>query len=342
MVGHRVLVYYAWNRPAEAGAPHAVIEDRFPALFESRRMLFPQWQELADPERVDQGIGGFLDHVLTPNFAAFVAEAAQSTGVPVPEVERVDGGGVSTALDQDLLGAADTVVVVSFDSLRTRQSATRAELLAVRSFLATPGNLLVVSPHHDIGDGGDSAPVDGAGDPLRRDREAEFRHHGDATIPPRQGFGGFARSLLAGLGVPVRNRFGLRPAAAPDGTPAPILPVPEVDRAGLLRGVSTFNLHRHLPHLERSGEAVARLDVLARQRIDASAAPHEFCRGGRTTFDAMLQSRPGVFAGDLLVTDATLWSSTAGGVDSLRRLWRNVLDRQLRHPLGADSGEGAP
>jgi hypothetical protein len=48
---------------------------------------------------------------------------------------------------------------------------------------------------------------------------------------------------------------------------------------------------------------------------------------GRATFDALLQSRPNVFAGTLLVSDATLCSSTAGGLESLQRLWRNVLER---------------
>ena len=55
-----------------------------------------------------------------------------------------------------------------------------------------------------------------------REREAgfllaDFLHHGDKTIPPQQRFGGFARSHLAGLGVPVENRFGLHPAARPGG-----------------------------------------------------------------------------------------------------------------------------
>ena len=53
-------------------------------------------------------------------------------------------------------------------------------------------------------------------------QEADFRHHGDKMIPPQQRFGGFGRSLLAGLGVPVENRFGLHPAAEPDGSPSPI------------------------------------------------------------------------------------------------------------------------
>jgi hypothetical protein len=90
----------------------------------------------------------------------------------------------------------------------------------------------------------------------------------------------------------------------------------------------TFNAHPHLPHLERIHDASDKLDVVARQRIDPSAAPHPFTADGRSTFDTLLQSRPGVFAGDLVVGDATLFSSTAGGVDSLKRLWTNLLERQ--------------
>ena len=66
------------------------------------------------------------------------------------------------------------------------------------------------------------------------------------------------------------------------------------------------------------------MDVLVRQPIDPAAPPHPFAQSGRTTFDAVLQSR---FAGALVVGDATLWSSTAGGVESLKRLWGNVLTR---------------
>lgn len=51
------------------------------------------------------------------------------------------------------------------------------------------------------------------------------------------------------------------------------------------------------------------------------------------TFDARLPSRADVFPGTLPVADASLWSSTAGGVDNLRRLWTNVL----RRPLPADA-----
>jgi hypothetical protein len=53
----------------------------------------------------------------------------------------------------------------------------------------------------------------------------------------------------------------------------------------------TTSLHWHLPQLERLGDALVKLDVLARQKIDLTAPPHPFTRD-RTTFDALLQSRP--------------------------------------------------
>lgn len=327
MIDRKVVVYYAWSRPGEVGAPLSVIENRFPALFESRRMLYPRFAEFSDPYRFDQGISGFLDHIMKKNFTAFVEQASAQAAQAVLEIERVDDDGRQVVLDTQILDGIDTLIVISFDSLRTVQAPTATELDAVQAFLAKPGNLLVVSPHHDIGH------VDELLEPAQQRQEADFLHHGDKTIPPQQGFGGFGRSLLAALGVPVENRFGLRPAAEPDGSPSPIEVETGLDRLGLLTGVATFNLHPHLPHFERLEDAAEKLDVLARQHIDLTAPPHPFTRDGRSTFDALLQSRPGVFAGDLLISDATLWSSTAGGIESLRRFWTNVVQRgaQPRH-----------
>jgi hypothetical protein len=325
MVARRVVLYYAWSRPGEVEAPLEVIENRFPSLFESRRMLYPRFEAFSDPARFDQSIGGFLDHIMKQNFTAFVEQTGAQTGHRVVEVERVADNGARTELDAALLDAADTLVVISFDSLRTHQDASGAEVEAVRRFLAHPDHLAFICPHHDIGDVPD-LPHD---EKLER-QTADFLHHGDKTIPPQQRFGGFARSLLAGLGVPVENRFGLRPAAQADGSPAPIEVERVLDRLHLLQGVGTFNLHPHLPQLERLGDAVASLDVLVRQKIDLMAPPHPFTRNGRATFDALLQSRPDAFAGSLLVADATLWSSTAGGVESLRRFWTNVVERPVR------------
>jgi len=62
------------------------------------------------------------------------------------------------------------------------------------------------------------------------------------------------------------------------------------------------------------------------QKIDLAAPPHPFARE-RLTFDALLQSRQDTFAGSLVVSDATVWSSTAGGVESLHQFWINVVER---------------
>jgi hypothetical protein len=37
MNDRKVVLYCSWSRPGETGAPLGVIDNRFPALFESRR-----------------------------------------------------------------------------------------------------------------------------------------------------------------------------------------------------------------------------------------------------------------------------------------------------------------
>jgi hypothetical protein len=302
-----------------------VIDDRFPAVFELRRLFYPKFESLSGRDDVDQGIKGFLDHIQKPNFAACSEQVKTLTGNPIIQVERVSDDGVKTPLDDALIADADTIVVISFDSFRTSQVAAETEVKAIRRFLDCPEHLIFVCPHHDIGETADAASQE------REDRQiAEHLHHGDPGIPPRQGFGGFARTLLAGLGVAVENRFGLRPAATADGAPAPVEIDHSLDVLDLLRGVETFNLHPHLPHLERIGPATGRMEVIARQAIDPAAPPHPFTRDGRSTCDALLQSSPDAFAGKLLVCDTTMFSSTAGGAGNLRQLWSNVLLRSRR------------
>ena len=99
----RVGVYYAMSRPAETTAPLGVIENRFPALFESRRMLYPRYAELGDPDRFDQGIGGFIEHIWRRNFDEFAARAGAATGAPVLEAERTAADGASTPLARELV-----------------------------------------------------------------------------------------------------------------------------------------------------------------------------------------------------------------------------------------------
>jgi hypothetical protein len=319
VAGRQVALYFAWSRPDEVAAPLGILEDRFPALFELRRMFWPRFEQFADPVKFDQGVGGFLDNIQLANFKLFADLAASWTGNPVRSAERRTDAGLCE-LNAEFLTGIDTLLVISFDSSRTEQQASAAEVNAIRSFLDNPDHTLFVCPHHDIGN------ADGLPEAERLARqELEFHHHGDHAIPARQCFGDFGISLLGGLGLPVRNRFGLRPAKLSDGSPAPLAIAAELDRSGLMEGVTTFNLHAHLPHFERLDDSVVKLDVLARQPIDLDAPPHPFTAAGRRDFDALLQSKPDVFRGRLLICDTTTWSSTAGGVDSLQRFWRNVV-----------------
>ncbi len=328
MNGRQVALYFAWSRPGEISAPLETLEDRFPALFELRRTFWPHWEQFADPARFDQGIGGFLDHIQLPNFDRFAELAAGWTGNPVRRAERGSGGGTN-ALDARFLDGVDTLIVISFDSSRTNQRASDTEISAVRAFVDNPDHTLFVCPHHDIGDASD-LPED---ERLAR-REIEFHHHGDRAIPARQCFGDFGLSLLEGLGLQVKNRFGLRPARFADGSPTPLAIDGGMDRAGLMQGVLTFNLHAHLPHLERLGDTVQKMDVLARQQIDREAPPHPFTANGRSDFDALLQSKAGVFRGRVLVCDTTTFSSTVGGLESLERFWQNIV--QLKRSGAAE------
>ena len=319
MRGRRVAVYFSWSRPDEVAAPLGILEHRFPALFELRRIFWPRYEQFSDPVKFDQGIAGFLDHIQLANFTLFMHSAAAWTGNPVRCAERGTEQRIC-ALDGEFLADVDTLIVLSLDSSRTKQQASASEARAIRSFLDDPGHTVFVCPHHDIGNT-DGLPEN----ELPGRLELEFHHHGDPAIPASQSFGGFGVSLLAGLGLPVRNRFGLRPAKLPNGQPMPLEIATELDRSGLMKDVTTFNLHPHLPHFELPGGGAEKFDVLARQPIDASAPPHPFTMAGRRDFDALLQSKSGVFGGRLLICDATTWSSTAGGVESLQTFWRNAV-----------------
>jgi hypothetical protein len=315
-MGRRIAMYFAWDWGAETSAPLGELDDRFPALFEVRRLFWPAYETLAHVAR-GQGIDGFLDAIFLQNFVRFSEQVAALTGQPLRQIQRRTPGG-DTPLDAALLDEIDTLIVISFDNQRTGQAATAAEISAVRAFLRRPSAMLFVCPHHDVGDTEGLAP-----DAARARQVAEFRHHGDIALPGRQRFGGFGLSLMAGLGAPIRNRFGLRPARAADGEPAPFHRVAE-DRFGILAGVPHLNLHPHLPHYERIGAGGEALEVLARQTVQPEAPAHPIVAPGGA-FDAILQARPEAGLGRLVVCDATLWSGTAGGLQGLQLFWKNVI-----------------
>src|SRR5262245_58159 len=88
MAGRRFALYFSWSRPQELGAPLATLENRYPTLFEFRRALWPLVEQLRDPARFDQGIAGFLDHVVLSDFEAFRKLVREETGHDVPVIQR--------------------------------------------------------------------------------------------------------------------------------------------------------------------------------------------------------------------------------------------------------------
>jgi hypothetical protein len=319
MIGRNILMYFSLSRPDEEGAPLGDLNNRFGALFELRRLQWPKYEDFSNTENFNQGIAGFFDNVLLQNYFLFREDMRVRSGNVVPIVERCTSDGKVTLLDGEILDRVDVLIIVSFDSQRTGQHPNESELAAIRKFVDDPRHTLFVCPHHDIGN------VDGLpGNEVLARQEVEFHHHGDIGIPGQQRLGGFAKSLLRDLGISVSNQFGLRPAKMPDGSAAPIKINTQADRFNLLQGVRTFHLHPHLPHLEMLGDSPSKLDVLVEQSIDLAAPPHPFVQEGRKTFDALLQSKPNVFGGRLLICDATLWTSTNGGLGSLRQFWVNM------------------
>src|ERR1700678_42702 len=141
MAGRQVALYFAWSRPDEVAAPLGVLEDRFPALFELRRLFWPRFEQFSDPAKFNQGIGGFLDNIQLANFKLFADLASSWTTNPVRQAERRTDAGLC-ALDAEFLAGIDTLIVISFDSSRTRQQASEAEISAIRSFLGNPDHML--------------------------------------------------------------------------------------------------------------------------------------------------------------------------------------------------------
>jgi hypothetical protein len=93
---------------------------------------------------------------------------------------------------------------------------------------------------------------------------------------------------MKGLGVPVINQFGLRPAVV-SGTDqiAPLTINKDLDKLGVLKGVTTFNVHLHLPYDALTTKESKSIHMLARQPIDLSR-PHPFTAAGNQEFNSCL------------------------------------------------------
>jgi hypothetical protein len=157
-------------------------------------------------------------------------------------------------------------------------------------------------------------------------RNMEYRHHGDALVPRQQRFGLYTRSLIKGLGAPVENRYGLRPARDRETKKlTPLSIARDLDTEGWLEGVTTSNFHMHMPHYAVTTEDAKSIHVLARQPIDTSK-PHPFTEAGNREFNMYLWMPPsGERAGDVLFADSTIFSTLFGLDESVERLWKNIV-----------------
>jgi len=310
----RVSIYWTWSYPWESNRDPAIMDNRFSTMTEVRRVAWPDYETREwDEANFLQGIAGTLElfHRSTLSFQNIVGEV---TGHPVAVFQRIDQAGYKQLIDERVLADADTMMVFGLDHLLSEQEAATEEVDAIREWLKREGTCLLLAPHHDVGFTEDL-----------EQRQVEYRHHGDALVPRQQRFGQYTRSLMKGLGVPVHNRWGLRPARVKETKEiAPLTPFRDLDRLGLLKNVPTLNFHPRLPHYELTTQDPKPVQLLARQPIDPDR-PHPFTAAGNTEFNCLLWLPPKERrAGDIVMVDSTNFTTLFGGTDSLENFWRNL------------------
>lgn len=312
----RVSIYVCWSFPGEANRDVTDLDNRFSTMTEVRRVEWPFWEtpEWSDPAMFQQGIAGALE-LFFRAWMPFQQIVGEVTGHVVPVYQRVDQAGYRLPLDERVLDDTDTLLVFGLDHMLTEQEASADEIAAVQQWLTREGTCLVLGPHHDVGM---SASLDA--------RALEYAHHGDALVPRQQRFGKYTKSLMKGLGVPVENRYGLRPGVVTGTTQiAPLSIARDLDTRGWLEGVTNFSFHKHLPHYAVTTDDTKSVHVLGRQPIDLSR-PHPFIEEGNREFNSFIWMPPaGPRAGEILFADSTVFSTLFGADDSLKRFWKNLV-----------------
>jgi len=315
----RVSIYWTWSYPWEANRDTTELDNRFSTMTEVRRVAWPAYEGTEwDEMHFLQGIAGTLElfHRSTLAFQRVVGEV---TGHSVAVFQRIDQAGFKLPIDQRILADTDTLMVFGLDHLLSEQAAASGEIEAVGEWLRREGTCLLLGPHHDVGFTEDL-----------NQRQLEYTHHGDALVPRQQRFGQYTRSMMKALGVPVMNQFGLRPALV-KGTKqiAPLTINKDLDKLGLLNGVTTFNFHPHLPHYALTTDDTKSVHVLTRQPIDLDR-PHPFTQAGNTEFNSFIWMPPNAQrAGNILLADSTIFTTLFGGVESLETFWKNLATMPL-------------
>lgn len=308
----RISVYWSWSYAWEAGRDLEILDNRLSTMTEVRRVLWPHYETPEwDAKNFMQGIAGTLE-LFHRSLVEFQKVAGEVSGNPVAVFQRIDQAGYPCPIDERILADTDTLMVFGLDQIASEQSATAAEIQALREWLKREGTCLLIAPHHDVGDSEDKERL-----------QMEYLHHGDPLVPRQQRFGLYTRSLMEALEVPVMNRYGLHPARV-NGQLAPLTTFRDLDKLGLLKGVTTLNYHPHLPHYEVLPQGTESVRVLARQPIDLSR-PHPFTQAGDTEFNSFLWLPPqGQRAGHILLADSTIFTTLFGVSNSLGQFWKNI------------------
>lgn len=310
----RLSIYWSWSYPWEAQRNPSEMNNRFSTISEVRNAIYPAYEKPEyDAANFLQGIAGTLElfHRSTLSFQKLAGEV---TSQPVAVFQRVDQAGFRLPIDERILADTDTLMVFSLDHLASEQKADAAEIAAIREWLKREGTCLLLAPHHDVGFTDDLAQ-----------RQMEYRHHGDTLVPRQQRFSTFGRDLLAALGLPVLNQWGLRPAVVKGSRnePVPVVATRDLDQPGLLKNVTSMNFHQHQPHYALTVPDTKAIHVLARQPVDLER-PHPYTAAGNKDFNCLLWAPPtGERAGGIVIADSTHFTTLFGETESLVNFWRN-------------------
>src|SRR3954467_8326428 len=200
----RISIYWTWSYPWETNRDTTELDNRFSTMTEVRRVAWPAYEGTEwDEKHFLQGIAGTLElfHRSTLAFQRVVGEVS---GHSVAVFQRIDQAGYKLPIAERILDDTDTLMVFGLDHLVAEQEAASGEIDAMREWLKREGTCLILGPHHDVGVSSDL-----------KERAMEYAHHRDPLVPRQQRFGQYTRSVMHGLGVPILNQYGLRPATVP-------------------------------------------------------------------------------------------------------------------------------
>src|SRR5204863_9080165 len=152
--------------------------------------------------------------------------------------QRIDEDGFMLPIDDGSLAECETLLVFDLEHLDGEEEAMEEEIAAIKNLLKSEDTCVMCAPHHDVGFSENF-----------KQRQMEYRHDRDALVPRQQRFSQYTRSLMKGLGIPVWNEWGLRPAEMKDTKDiAPLYAFRDIDAKGLPKDVTSLSLHPHLPH----------------------------------------------------------------------------------------------